>query len=100
MIAAATEIFKLSVNPTIGIVKISSELISTSSDTPDFSTPKIKADFLKYQDHAMYMYCCEVKLLLFDNPHFLNELNNLWCYFYPLYNLLNSTISENLLQHV
>ena len=39
--------FKLSVNPTIGIFKIPSDLLMTSSDTPVFSTPKTKADFLE-----------------------------------------------------
>jgi hypothetical protein len=46
IIAAATDIFRLSVKPTIGIFKKPSALFITSSETPDFSTPNTKADFL------------------------------------------------------
>ena len=43
--AAETEIFKLSVNPYIGIFKNPSALFKTVLLSPSFSLPKKKADF-------------------------------------------------------
>ena len=45
-IATATEMFKLSVKPTIGIFKKVSACESTCAERPSFSMPKKKALFL------------------------------------------------------
>ena len=46
IIAADTEIFKLSVKPDIGIFKKTSASFNTASESPSVSLPKKKQDFL------------------------------------------------------
>ena len=46
MMAAETEIFKLSVKPCIGILRKTSAISFVLSDMPSFSAPKKKTDFL------------------------------------------------------
>jgi hypothetical protein len=50
MMAADTEIFKLSVKPTIGILRKPSARCKISSDKPSRSVPKNKALVLIYQN--------------------------------------------------
>ena len=65
IIAAATEIFKLSVKPTIGIFKIPSALLMTKSDTPVFSTPNTKADFFEISKSCkiLELLCGDVAII-------------------------------------